>query len=139
MQAFQTGCLLSSTVMLGVATEHTFLLMLEAIAANSNHGQIFENVFEQRNILQKINKYKNILSQNLDNYPQALKEDIETHFAGILSVIRTSRNEAGHPTGKIMSREQVYVLLHLFITYCRKLYDLTEYYKISKAEKPTQN
>lgn len=30
MQAFKAGCLLSATVMLGVAAEHTFLLTLEA-------------------------------------------------------------------------------------------------------------
>src|SRR5271157_5547463 len=29
MQSFRTGCLLASTVMLGVATEHTFLLLVE--------------------------------------------------------------------------------------------------------------
>ncbi|MBC2733610.1 MAG: hypothetical protein HF981_04570 [Desulfobacteraceae bacterium] len=128
MQAFQTGCLLSAAVMLGVATEHTFLLMLDAISANSTHSRTYSSVFKQKTILQKINKYRNLLTQNLGNYPSGLKEDIDTHFAGILSVIRTFRNDAGHPTGKIVSREQMYVLLHLFIPYCRKLYELTEYY-----------
>ncbi|MFA6173569.1 MAG: hypothetical protein WC701_07750 [Kiritimatiellales bacterium] len=129
MQAFQTGCLLSATVMLGVATEHTFLLMLDAIANNPTHSQMFKTVFEQRTILQKINKFRCILTQNLNNFPPELKEDMDTHFAGIQSVIRTFRNDAGHPTGKIVSREQCYVLLHLFIPYCRKLYDLMDYYK----------
>ncbi len=129
MQAFQTGCLLSSTVMLGVATEHVFLLLLEVISNHTNHQNTFTNVFNQKTILQKINKFKNILDQNLSNYPPGLKEDLDTHFVGILSVIRNFRNQAGHPTGKIITREQVYVLLHLFIPYCRKLYDLMEYFK----------
>lgn len=129
MQAFQTGCILSATVMLGVATEHVFLLLLEAISKQSAHQKIFSNVFDQKSILNKINKYKNILDQNLSNYPSELKEDIDTHFAGVLSVIRNFRNQAGHPTGTIITREQAYVLLHLFVPYCRKLYDLMEYYK----------
>lgn len=37
MRAFKAGCILSATVMLAVATENTFLLMLEAVKANPRH------------------------------------------------------------------------------------------------------
>lgn len=60
--------------------------------------------------------------------PAEVKEDLDTHFAGVLSVIRTFRNQAGHPTGKIMDREQTFVLLQLFIPYCRKLYQLMGFF-----------
>lgn len=136
MQAFQTGCLLSATVMLGVATEHTFLLLLEAVVANPTNASTFKNASEQRTILQKVNKFKNVLDQNLSAYPDDIKEDLDTHFAGILSVIRGFRNQAGHPTGKIPSREQVYVLLHLFIPYCRKLYDMMKFYRKNRVAPP---
>ncbi len=128
MQAFRTGCLLASTVVLGVATEHTFLLLLEAIEKNPTQARTFANVSRERTILQKFNKFKNILDQELRNLPSNIKEDLDTHFAGILSIIRTFRNQAGHPSGKIMEREQVYVLLHLFIPYCKKMYQLMSHY-----------
>jgi hypothetical protein len=129
MQAFRSGCILSSSVMLGVAAEHTFLLMLEAVENNATHSTTYQSVFAQRTILQKINKFKNILDQNLGALPNAIKEDLDTHFAGLLSVIRTFRNQSGHPTGKILDREQAFVLLQLFIPYCRKLYQLQAYFR----------
>jgi hypothetical protein len=44
-------------------------------------------------------------------------------------VIRTYRNESGHPTGKIIDREQTFVLLQLFIPYIKKLHQLREHFK----------
>lgn len=129
MQAFRSGCILSSTVMLGVASEHTFLLLLEAIKGNPEHCETFKSVSEQRTILQKINKFKNILDQQQRALPSEIKEDLDTYFAGILSVIRNFRNQSGHPTGKIIDREQAFVLLQLFIPYCKKLYQLMDFFR----------
>lgn len=129
MQAFQSGCILSASVMLGVATEHTFLLLLDTIEQNSVHKQTFSSVFRERTILQKVNKFKNILDQQINSLPSEIKEDLDTHFSGILSVIRTFRNQSGHPSGEIINREQAYVLLHLFISYCKKMYQFMDYFK----------
>ena len=128
MQAFRSGCILSSTVMLGVATEHTFLLLLDVIESKAPHQKTYASVFQERTILQKVNKFRNILEQNLKGLPAEVKEDLDTHFAGILSVIRAFRNQSGHPTGKIMDREQTFVLLQLFIPYCKKLYQLMAFF-----------
>ena len=128
MQSFRTGCILASTVMLGVATEHTFLLLVETIERSVAHSATFASVATERTILQKVNKFKNILDQQTRNLPPDVKEDLDTHFAGILSIIRTFRNQSGHPTGKIVDREQAYVLLQLFIPYCKKMYRLMTHY-----------
>lgn len=129
MQAFRSGCILSATVMLGVATEHTFQLLLETIENNKKYEPTYNSVFKERTILQKVNKFKNILDQNLKALPSEIKEDLDTNFAGILSVIRNFRNQSGHPTGKIIDREQTFVLLQLFVPYCKKLYQMNEYFK----------
>jgi hypothetical protein len=128
MQSFRSGCILAATVMLGVATEHTFLLLLEEIEQNAAHSAKFANVTRERTILQKVNKLKSILDEESRKLPSNVKEDLDTHFAGILSIIRTFRNQSGHPTGKIVDREQAYVLLQLFIPYCKKMYQLMTYY-----------
>jgi hypothetical protein len=128
MQSFRTGCVLASTVMLGVATEHTFLLLVDTIENNATHAPTFASVGHQRTVLQKVNKFRNIMDQELRGLPAETKEDFDTHFAGILSIIRTFRNQAGHPTGKIIDREQAYVLLQLFIPYCKKMYQLMAHY-----------
>ncbi len=129
MQEFKSGCLLSASVMLGVATEHTFAKLFETIERNATHAATFRNVSEQRTLLRKLNKFKNILDQNLGILPPTAREDLDTNFAGILTVIRNFRNESGHPTGKIIGREQCFVLLQLFVTYCKKMYQLIEVFR----------
>lgn len=135
MQAFKAGCMLSATVMLGVAAEHTFDLLLEAIGAGS-YAKHFTAAAEARAILTRFNKFRTALEPLLQALPQALREDLDTHLSGILSVIRTLRNESGHPTGKIMDREQTYVLLQLTITYLKKQYQLMQYFQPGPAAKP---
>jgi hypothetical protein len=83
-------------------------------------------VSDQRTILQKINKFKNVLDQHLADLPASVKEDLDTHFAGVLAVVRNFRNDSGHPTGRVVSREQVYVLLQLFVSYSKKMYQLRQ-------------
>lgn len=128
MQSFRAGCILASSVMLGVATEHTFLTLVEKVEQSPTYSATFANVASERTILQKVNKFKNILDQQARQLPPDVKEDLDTQFAGILSIIRTFRNQSGHPTGKIVDREQAYVLLQLFIPYCKKMYQLMAYY-----------
>ena len=129
MQAFKSGCILSATVMIGVATEHTFSLMLEAVENNARHQNTYKSAIKERTILKRVNRFKTILDRNINSFTPEIKEDLETHFLGILSIIRTYRNQSGHPTGQIIGREQAYVLLQLFIPYCKKLYQLRAYFQ----------
>ena len=133
MQSFLSGCVLSSSVMLGVATEHTFLKLLDIIEQNNTYNATFQKVFEQRTLLQKLNKFINKLDGEINtkniHLPSEIKEDLDTNFLGIMAVIRNFRNESGHPTGNIISREQCYVNLNLFIPYCKKLYKLMDFFK----------
>jgi len=133
MQSFLSGCVLSSSVMLGVATEHTFLKLLETIEQNNTYSATFLKVFEQRTLLQKLNKFRNKLDGEINTkriqLSSEIKEDLETNFLGIMAIIRNFRNESGHPTGNIISREQCYVNLNLFVPYCKKLYQLMDSFK----------
>jgi hypothetical protein len=101
---------------------------METIDHNPSHAQSFANVNQQRTILQKVNKFRNIIEQNRRSLPSDIQEDLDTNFAGILSIIRNFRNQSGHPSGKIIDREQAYILLQLFIPYCKKMYQLMDYY-----------
>ncbi len=128
MQAFRVGCVLSSTVMLGVSTEHTFNLLIETINNNPTHAPTYQDVNNQWGALRRVNKFKSILDTQVSTLPREIKEDLDTHFAGILSVIRNFRNQSGHPSGHIIDREQCYVLLQLFIPYGRKMYQMMDHF-----------
>ena len=129
MQAFRAGCMLSATVMLGVSVEHTFELMVEHLEGHAGHKSTFAPVFSERGLLRRFNKFRSVIDTLAKALPPAIKEDLDTHFAGILSVIRTYRNDSGHPTGRIIDREQTFVLLQLFIPYSKKLYQLRQHFK----------
>jgi hypothetical protein len=128
LQDFRSGCVLSATVMLGVATEHTFLLLIEVIERNAEHADKFASVGKERTLLSKANRFRQTLDRNQGVLPREVKEDLDTNFAGILSIIRNFRNDSGHPSGKIIDREQAYVLLELFPAYARKMYQLMDFF-----------
>ena len=129
-QAYLSGCLLSATVMIGVATEGAFLKMLDAIEQNSTWSPTFKNVFNERTVLPKLNKFQALAEQHLMKLlPSDLKENFSTDFLGVLNMIRNARNESGHPSGKIISRDECFVLLRLFIPYGKKIYDLRAFFK----------
>jgi hypothetical protein len=130
MQAFMSGCMLSSSVMLGVAAEHSFEQLLETIAENQKYEPMFKSVSKERSILPKLNKFKQILNQHIGEFSPEIKEDLDTNFSGIIAIIRNFRNESGHPSGKIISREQCYILLQLFIPYCKKIYQLKKFFEV---------
>jgi hypothetical protein len=130
MQSFKSGCMLAATVMLGVASEHSFLLLVEAAENSPKYGGHFGNVSKERTILQKFRKFRTVFEKNvLTDLPGEIKENLDIEFDGILSVIRTFRNDSGHPSGKILEREQTYVLLQMFVPYCRKVYQLMGFFQ----------
>jgi hypothetical protein len=131
MQSFYSGCYLSSSVMLGVASEHTFLKLLEKIETTGTYKSTFKKTFDERNISKKFEAFKNRLKQEMGNnicLPDEIKENLDTNLDGIMNTIRNFRNDSGHPSGNIISREQCYVNLNLFVPYCKKAYQLIDFF-----------
>ena len=128
-QAFRSGCLISSAVMLGVAAEHLFQLLLDQLESDPNQSSRFSTVFQQRTILRKIEKFKNIVAADKASFPKDVRESFDTQFLGVQSIIRIYRNESGHPTGKVIDREQPFVNLRLFIPFAKMVHYLMSHYK----------
>ena len=121
--------MLAAAVMLGVATEHIFLLVVEAADASQKYKTVVAPVLKERSILQKVIKFKRLVEQHISDFPPAVKEGLDTHFAGVLETIRKVRNDSGHPTGETVGRETVYTLLQLFVPYCKKMHELIAYFR----------
>lgn len=126
VQAYRTGCLLSASVMLGVASENEFLRLLDVLKASSKWERDFSKVFKERNILGKINKFRTAIEPLRDKLGS---EDLDTTLMGVQSIIRNNRNDSGHPTGLIMSREQCFVSLQVFIPFVKKLHQLAKFFE----------
>jgi hypothetical protein len=136
-QAFRSGCLLAATVMVGVASEHTFLLLLEALESHPTYGPHFVGVAAKRTVLEKFRAFQAAFNSHIKkSLPRKLSENIETELEGILSVIRRFRNDAGHPSGDIPSREQTYMLLQIFIPYCQRVYGVLDFVRSGPPPAP---
>jgi hypothetical protein len=118
--AFYSGCLLAACVMLGVAAEAEFLRLVDA-AVNGHYGQHFASVRTDAFIRQKIRQFRAALTPLIQSLPREAVEDLDTNLDAIQSILRIARNYAGHPTAAATpSREQVYVLLQLFVPFARQ-------------------
>jgi hypothetical protein len=129
MQAFIVGCRLSSAVMLGVALEYSLDNLYNVINGNEAQSAHFQSVSKEQTFLRRFNKFKQKLNEKKPDLPKELKDDLDTNLDMIVSLIRNYRNESGHPNGNVISREQCYVNLQLFIPCCKKIYDLMTYYR----------
>jgi len=129
MQAFIVGCQLSSAVMLGLALEYSLESLYEIVEKNSEYSTHFRSVSKEQTLLKKFNKFKQKLNEKRQDLPKELNEDLDTNLDMIISLIRNYRKESGHPSGKVLSREQCYVNLQLFIPCCKKIYELMNFFK----------
>ncbi|MDD5259481.1 MAG: hypothetical protein PHD29_05895 [bacterium] len=131
LETFLRGCYMASTVMLGCASEKALILLSEAYQntiIDTRAQEAFRKKMETNFIKTRFDKLNHELNSIKANFPDTIREDLETILNGIFTLIRNYRNDVGHPTGRIVSREVAYANLILFSTYCKKVYDLIEYF-----------
>lgn len=127
MHAFRIGCLLSATITLGCASEKAMLLLIEAYADALPEGpqKKFRADLRNRMLKRQHEEFRRRLDGHLKaKLPQDLRDNIENSVSGVFELIRQQRNDAGHPTGRTFSREQVYANLTVFPHYVRSIVDV---------------
>ena len=60
-----------------------------------------------------------------EQMPESLRDSLQVELDGIFGLIRKTRNEAGHPTGRSIEREEAEALLLLFPTHAKTVFSLT--------------
>ena len=114
--AFRADLPDACAVMLGVASEHLLLkLFAEVAAADSASGGKKNSLPTSALALLKY-LHGNFAARKGSLLPE-LQEDLETTFLGVGGLIRSSRNDSGHPRGGSTTREQAATNLRLFAHY----------------------
>lgn len=122
LKCFRAASYLGSAVMLGVAAETVLLSLKDAIHAaldtqtKKNRFAVATNGRPAKRVYEEIRRRLDPLMQQISG--DLGKEDITAELAGIFDLIRKTRNEAGHPTGRQVEREEAFALLQLFPSYC---------------------
>lgn len=126
LSTFRIGSLLSSTITLGVASEKAFLLLIEACADSIIEEKRKERFIKDTSgkmIKRQYDEFMKLYQGYLRKmFPGDINEDFETNVNGVFSMIRNYRNDAGHPTGRMVSREVAYANIQVFPTYLKKVY-----------------
>jgi hypothetical protein len=132
LNSFRSGSYLSVAVMTGVASERILVLLRDAIHAaiqevdrkkkimDATENQTVKRIYEA--VSKKIDPVR-------DQLPAGLQESIGTELDGIFHEVRRTRNDAGHPTGRVIEREEAYALLQLFPVYAKSAYALMYWLK----------
>ena len=130
---FKANHLLAAAVMTGCAAEKAMLLLIQAFGnalADSDEKSKYKSVVRKHWMIKR--KYDELwkrLQQKLDRLPSELADDLEVTLDRVFDLIRSARNDAGHPTGKTVDRNTVSANFILFPTYCRRMYALLNYFR----------
>ncbi len=113
---------------MGFISEAAFEVLWSTLKSEYNRKQRFEKL-DNKTLKTKFDEVIKELELIKNELPKNIKENIDTNIKGIFTLIRTQRNDFGHPTGKDISRFQMFVYLQLFTRYCKDIYDLNTYFK----------
>jgi hypothetical protein len=114
--AFRADLPDACAVMLGVASEHLLLKLFATVsAADSAAGGKKKTL--PTSALTLLKYLHGNLAARKSALPPELQDDIETTFLGIGGLVRSTRNDSGHPRGGSTSREQAATNLRLFAHY----------------------
>jgi hypothetical protein len=126
LSSFRVGAYLSSAVMCGVASERVLLVLRLGIEgaiqtadtkkrfADATKGVVISRVFKE--IWKRLEPNQESLAKSLG------QEDVKLELSNIFDLIRKTRNDAGHPTDRTISRDEADSILRLFPVYCKAVY-----------------
>ena len=132
LHTFRIGCMLSATVMMGCASERAFVNLLDAYitALEPTKSAAFCKKIEGKFIKTQFDEFNKMLQSHLNGIlPRELKDGLQNILLGVFEMIRSERNDAGHPTGKIPERAIVFANISVFRGYLKRVYDLIAWLK----------
>jgi hypothetical protein len=124
-------CFLASAVMLGVASEAAFLELAQSFGNWLPSGQreeFLKIVSGPRNYLVKFSEFRKRVEPIKPKLPDELSDAMSLTFDSVLDLLRVYRNDAGHPTGRLITRDDAFINLQMFARYVERLYSFKVFF-----------
>lgn len=133
LNTYRIDALLASSVMLGCATEKAITLLYDAYAnwvKNKFSEKEYQNLekCQSKVISKKFDTLTNSIKSHTNDIDDALIEDFDLFVNALFAIIRKNRNEAGHPTGKRVDRDELRSMIYVFTNHCKKIYEYIDYF-----------
>lgn len=132
LQTYQHNNLLSASVMLGVSAEAAFYDLFDTIRKSlTNPKKIasFQRLENEISTIKQFNAVMDEIRTFKKHLPNGMDKSVENNINGIFNVIRLQRNDTGHPTGRQVTKDEVFGNLLLFRMYCKDLYTIVKWVK----------
>ncbi len=130
LECFLASRHIASTVMLGVASEKAFYLLLDPLISYLGQptGGALRKATQGKPISKQFEEFEKRLNGVRANLPPDLQEGLDVQLTGIFTFVRNYRNDAGHPTGRRITREEAFANLILFVPYLQRVYGLIQFF-----------
>jgi hypothetical protein len=129
LKCFRNGTYMASAMMVGVAGEQMMLVLRKAVydaLSSPEKKKRFDD--EAKGQIKRVyNAVWKKLGPVREQMPERLRESVGVELAGVFELVRKTRNETGHPTGRNIEREESEALLLLFPTYSKMVYMLIDW------------
>jgi hypothetical protein len=132
LKSFEQGDYLASAVMLGVAAEACMLETAEAFVnwSGTTASRLKEMLENPRAFyVTKLEQFQKRLTTAKSSLPRELSDNLDLDVTAVLQLIRLTRNDAGHPTGRKIDREDAFNHLVIYARANKRLYDLISFFK----------
>ncbi|WP_339688267.1 hypothetical protein [Gimesia maris] len=131
IKAFVNELYVACHVLIGVSSESVIIRMAHAMAKSDlieGHESISIAVGNPRiGIRELFSKMRPELEKAKKRIPGNLADNMSIWLDSMFDVIRVNRNDAGHPTGSTLSKEDSIMVLRCFVTYMSKACRLINY------------
>jgi hypothetical protein len=129
---FRVSRFVPTTVMIGVAAESILLRLVDSVAAaldTPQKKQKFEQETKDKVAKRQHTEVVARLKAAMSAMPSDIRNVLAPHVDGIYDFIRRYRNDAGHPSGTKIERQECQALLLLFPAYCQTADRVIEWLK----------
>ncbi len=135
LRAFNARCFLASSVMLGVASERVFLLLARAFAESRPETttelvRLLDN--PGATYFRRFQEFRKRLEPLRSDLPPGLGDVLTLDAVGDL--LRVTRNDAGHPTGRDVDEDTARTHLQIAAVYLRKMTELRDHLEAGRAD-----
>jgi hypothetical protein len=137
INTYNINKLLSATIALGCASEKSLLMLIDTYQKTFNKIQSserFEQKVKNRMIKIQFEEFQKDFKRIVGFLPKELTDNYENILLGVFEMFRNQRNYAGHPIGHTVDKEMLFANLQVFVVYCKRIYDLIDYFETYKHD-----